>query len=454
MSLIRTVLVIANKNNLDVHQMDVKTAFLNGTLDKEVYMKIPEGMKCAPQLKVKKVLKLKKALYGLKIGPKKWFERFTEEMIKLGLENDLNEPCLFTWRKNGLFIIVIIYVDDILLTGNDIEKIILIKISLCNIFSMKDLGEPDTFLGLKIIRNKEMKEMKIQQSDYIEKMLTKFNMFESKPKDTPMVTRQAKNKNNKINSEIRKPTNAPYRAAIGSLLYLSGATRPDIAYAVNRLARKQLSPTEEDWEDVKRVFRYLKGSIDLGLIYKGASNKMEAITDSSFQDCEESGTTGGYLIKLFGDTIAWKSHKLRGTCKSTCHAEYLAMSEVCDDIVCFDKAIRDMLGRTMYPVTIWTDNKSAKDCVYMEGSHKLKGFDYEKLDEIEHRLKERENTGTKLPMTKKHGDYVKLCAKEKKIEVKWVASNENEADIMTKPLPQKSHNYLRNKIMNLKGNEY
>ena len=427
--------------------MDVKTAFLNGELDEEKYMEIPDGLFSDPKIKEFKVCKLKRTLYGLKISPKKWNKKFTKEAIKLGLENDLHEPCLFTWRKNGKFVILVLYVDDIILTGNDVEKMTEIKISLSNVFKMKDLGEPEVFLGMKIIRDKNNQTMKLVQKDYVNKILTRFNMFESNPKNTPMITRQAKSKSNNL-GDSKELTSAPYRAAIGSLLYLAGATRPDIAYAVNKLSRKQMNPTVDDWEDVKRVFRYLKGTSDLGLIYKGKHDNMEAITDASFQDCEESKSTGGFVIKLFGDTVAWRSHKQAITTKSTCAAEYVGMSEVCDDVISLDKAIRDMLGRTMYPVTIWTDNKSAKDCTQMDGSHKLKSFDYS-LEEILQRLKERENTGKKREMTVAHGDYIKACAMKGIVKVEWIASTENDADIMTKALPYNAHEYLRNKIMNL-----
>ena len=212
-------------------------------------------------------------------------------------------------------------------------------------------------------------------------------MEDCKPKDRPMITRQAKKKSplNEFNG-VTKPTNALYRAVIGSLLYLAQVTRPDISYAISKLARNQVNPTEDDWEDVKRVFKYLKGTKNLGITYHGKNDVMEATTDASFIDCEDSKSTGGYVIKLFGDSVAWKSHKQNTVSKSTCEAEYIAMSEASAEIVNLDKAIRDIIDKTMYPVTIWTDNRSARDCTEMDGSHRLKNFDYS-LEEIQSRLK-------------------------------------------------------------------
>ena len=128
---------------------------------------------------------------------------------------------------------------------------------------MRNLGEPKTFLGMQIIRNRENKIMKIKQSEYTEKILKRFNMHESKPQSTPMVTRQVENRERKITEEVAEEClcKAPYREAIGSLLYLAGATRSDISYAVIYLSRKQRSPTENDWKDVKRILRYLRGTL-------------------------------------------------------------------------------------------------------------------------------------------------------------------------------------------------
>lgn len=151
-----------------------------------------------------------------------------------------------------------------------------------------------------------------------------------------MVTAQVANRKRKlrednINNDILVATetikNVPYREAIGSLLYLAGATRPDISYAVIVLSRHQISPTESDWLMVKRVFRYLKGTRTLGLRYTGERNDLQAYSDASFADCNGSLTTCGYVIKLFGDTIAWRTHK----------QSYVALSTYMSGRICSDE---------------------------------------------------------------------------------------------------------------------
>lgn len=454
LSIVRVVLATINHENWEVCQMDVKTAFLNSKLEDEViYMKIPEGFNCNEDFKRQKVCLLKRSIYGLKISSKKWYQNFADEALKLSFERDINQPCLFTWRHQGKELVIILYVDDFLLAGNDSKKLEEVKNKLCARFQMKIIGEPKTFLGMEIKRDRKNQIMTLTQSNYIEKCLKRFKMEDCKPQNTPMVTRQVKNReaknkqNNKQTHDDVKPK-APYREAIGSLLYLSGTTRPDISFAVNYLARRQTSPTEADWKDVKRVLRYLKATPNLGITLRAKNDVLMAFTDSSFRDCEKSMSTGGYIIKLFGDVIAWRSHKQNHVTTSTCHAEYLSMSDVCQELISLDKACRDILGTTMYPIEVLCDNKSAVDCTQKEGNQRLKSFD-EDVDTIKRKLLERKETGTKSHMAVTHGDFVKSCVLEGKVLVNWVSTSNNEADIMTKPLAEDKHSYFRDKILNL-----
>lgn len=268
-------------------------------------------------------------------------------------------------------------------------------------------------------------------------------MKNCKPQNTPMVTKQVSNRNKREKLEEPKTESnmlkeefkrVPYREAIGSLMYLSNATRPDITFAVNYLARKQLEPTEKDWTDVKRVFRYLRGTTKMGLRFKGKTEDLEGLTDASFRDSQYSTTTGGYVIKLFGDVVAWRSHKQTYVTLSTCQAEYLAMSDACQEIISLDKSIRYVIRKTLFPVIFWCDNKSAGDCTKKDGSQKMKMFD-ESLEDIKENIKFREEKGNRKHIADTHGDFVKQCVDERKINVRWITTKENVADIMTKPVP-------------------
>ena len=189
--LVRVALAIINKYDLEVYQLYVKTAFLNGKLFEEIYLEIPDGIELdkdflklldetdievpkgsskLAEFKKQFVCKLKKCSYGLKIGPKRWNEKITKESNKVGLEKDINEPCLFTWRKNGKMVFLIIYVDDMILVGNDKLKLDEVKSHFCKVFKMKTLGYIDTFLGIKILRNRQKKIMQLTHTEYIDKI--------------------------------------------------------------------------------------------------------------------------------------------------------------------------------------------------------------------------------------------------------------------------------------------
>lgn len=208
-------------------------------------------------------------------------------MFALGLVNDDCDPCLFTWSSGTSKVILLIYVDDMLLASNDSRKILEIKDRLVKTFEMSDLGEPKNFLGMKIQRERGLKIMPVTQEAYIDKILSKFGFANEFPKNTPMVTRQVSNRerrerendSNDPNDEI---LDIPCRETIGSLLYIAGATRPDIAYAVNVLSKHQLNRTEDEWNMVKRGFEYLKGTKELVLVYLGRCNDLLAYSDASF----------------------------------------------------------------------------------------------------------------------------------------------------------------------------
>ncbi|XP_058791036.1 uncharacterized protein LOC131664165 [Phymastichus coffea] len=447
---IRAALAVINKLDLEVRQLDVKTAFLNGTLDEdeEIYMEIPEGLEVDEFTRKTKVCRLHKVLYGLKISPKKWNERFTEEVLKLGLQKDINEPCLFTYRYKGIIVFLVLYVDDIITASNCSKKLKEIIDHLSGVFQMKNLGEPKQFLGMTIKRDRGSKILKINQTEYVYKVLERFGMTDCNPHETPMVTRQARSKKiNQVQDKTMRKLDVPYREVIGCISYLANASRPDISFAVNFLSRKQSNPSEEDWLDVKRVLRYLKGTAELGLTFRSDGDTLEAYSDSSFKDWPDSTSTSGMVISLYKDTVAWRSHKQTLVTSSTCGSEYLAMSEVCKDIISLDKALRDILGYTMYPVTLYCDNQSARDCTQKEGSHKLKDFD-DTLEEIKKHLVERERTGVKRKLSDTHGDFVKQCVLEGKVSIRGVSTHDNVADIFTKPLSLQPFRKYRNILLN------
>lgn len=420
-STVKANLAIINKNNLDVNQMDVVGAFLNGPIYEDIYMEIPLGVNCTEEFRAKKVCKLKKAIYGLKISSQRWNQHFTDVIKELGFEVCPNDPCLFKWQESDKVAFLLLYVDDMLISSNCPNKLKTVKEHLERHFEMKDLGPPQKFLGSEIQRDRNNNVLKISQKSYIDKILDRFHMTDCRQHATPMVTKSNPIKHSQTEKEV---VEAPYREAIGSMLYLSGGTRPDLSYAINVLSRKQVEPTEEDWIAVKRTFRYCKGTRDLELTYRGVGEELEVFTDSSFGDCENSHSTSGYIIKLFGDTIAWRSHKQNFVAMSTCEAEYASMSEGCMEVIAIHKVVSFLLNQDLYPITLWCDNRAAVNCVSLGQPPRLRHCLF------------------------KNFDYVKEAERENRIKVKWVSTDGQLADIMTKPLPQKTHDGFREKILN------
>lgn len=416
---VKFILSVANKYNLDIHQMDVKTAFLNGKLEKPVYMEIPEGYKGKENLDEKYVCKLIGALYGLKISPRRWYERFRVVMKKLYFEIYEFQPCIFTWRKNGKFVILLLYVDDILMVGNCKNKMDQTKNSLSKEFEMVYLGCPKKFLGIEVKRDIKNKTMFLSQRDFMLKMLERFGMNESKPVRTPMVNVNCSSDVNEVN----KNETYPYRQAIGSLLYLSNGTRPDITYAVNVLSRKQVNFNHNDWIQVKRVFRYLKGTLDFGLKYKSEKNDLECYVDASLGMNDEAGkSTSGLIIMLFGDVIYWRSKKQSHVALSSSEAEYIAMSLACKELTCYREMCRRLIKFDIVP-TLYEDSNAAIKLAKSEESRALKHI------------------------VKLCYHYVRLEVANKNLIIKWVSTKEQLADILTKALGYSVFEKLRNSLI-------
>ncbi|GJX82217.1 zinc finger, CCHC-type containing protein [Tanacetum coccineum] len=223
---IRLLLALAAIHNLVIHQMDVKTAFLNGDLDEEVYMKQPEGFVMPGN--EHKVCKLVKSLYGLKQAPKQWHQKFDEVVLSSGFLLNQSDKCVYSkFDSSGKGVIICLYVDDMLIFGTDQNQVDKTKKFLSSKFSMKDMGEADVILGIKI--KHENKGIVITQSHYIEKILKKFNREDCSPVSTPMDPVE------KLKLNTGKPVDQlKYSRAIGCLMYAMTSTRPDIAYAASK----------------------------------------------------------------------------------------------------------------------------------------------------------------------------------------------------------------------------
>lgn len=421
---VRLMLAVANKYDLDIRQMDVKTAFLNGELEKEVYMELPEGYECNENVKRKKVCKLKRALYGLKVSPKRWYEKFKSSMLRMNFKIYPFQSCLFSWRKGERFVFVLLYVDDILIIGNCENKIMETMKKLKGEYEMTDLGSPKKFLGIEIIRDRKNQRLFLSQRNFIENILKRFDMTQSVTVNTPMRTNEAEKKTNvKVNENNFKLESIPFRQAVGSLLYLANATRPDIAFAVNALSRKQSNYDENDWNKVKRVIKYLKGTISLGLLYEGKEDNVICYADASLGTNDEEGkSTSGYVIKIFGDLINWRTKKQSHVALSSAEAEFIAMSFACKDLVNLNEICKRLLHLNMIPI-LYEDNQAAIKLAKNEDSQSLKHI------------------------VKLCYHYIRLEIKNRNLILKWVSTKDQLADFFTKALPEPKFRFFREQLL-------
>ncbi|XP_019089052.1 PREDICTED: uncharacterized protein LOC109127913 [Camelina sativa] len=362
------------------------------------------------------VCKLNKALYGLKQAPRAWYLELKQYLVSAGFRNSLSDTSLFVLRRDKLLLYVLVYVDDIIVTGNNAEMVEQILTNLGDHFSVKDMGYVSYFLGIEAIRTKY--GLHLNQRKYVLDLLVKMKMQDAKPVATPMVTTPKLTLAGKQHSD---PTE--YRTLVGSLQYLS-FTRPDIAYAVNRLSQFMHTPTSEHWQAAKRVLRYLAGTSSYGLFFK----KGNPLTLHCFSDADWAGdvsdcvSTNAYIIYLGGQPISWSAKKQKGVARSSTEAEYRAVANAASELMWICSLLSELgLSRTASP-TIYCDNIGATYlCANPVFHSRMKhiAIDY-------HFIRELVSSG--------------------KLRVAHVSTKDQLADALTKPLPRTTYQYLRNKI--------
>ncbi|KAG8502689.1 hypothetical protein CXB51_000482 [Gossypium anomalum] len=315
---IRLLISLTSIYNLVVHQMDVKTAFLNGKLEEEVYMEQLEGFVVPGQKH--KVCKLVKSLYGLKQAPKQWNQKFDNVILASGHKINEPEKCIYSKFENGKGVIICLYIDDMLIFGTDLEKMENTKKFLLNNFAMKDMGVVDVILGIKITRDEST--IVLSQSHYIEKVLKKFDLLNCISASTPMDP-QIK----LVSNAGRKIDQLKYASLIDFLMYIMTCTRPDIAYVVGKLSRYTSNPSSLHWQALNRVLRYLKKTINYGLCYNGYPSVLEGYSDASWiTSLEDHAFTSGWIFVLGVEAISWGSKKQTCITDSTMAVEFIVLA--------------------------------------------------------------------------------------------------------------------------------
>lgn len=356
---IRFLLAIAAKMNLEIDQMDVVTAFLNGDLKEEVYMQQPAVFADG----TKRVCRLRKSLYGLKQASRSWNEKLGAVLERAGLKSSKVDTCIYYRINAADVLIVAVYVDDILILSNSNSSKQYIKKQLKAAFKMTDNGEATFILGMHIERDRRAGTISIDQHKYLEEVLAYFNMDGCNPVSTPVDigTKLTGEMAPKTEAEREEMRQVPYQQAVGKLLFAAQVSRPDIQFAVNMVSRFNKNPGRAHWNAVKRIMRYIRGTVGMKLTYRrGDSLGLHGFCDADWaSDGTDRKSVTGYVYKMQGGAISWMSKKQATVALSTTEAEYMAMSTATQEAIWLRNLNNELFGAQCKQIVVYGDNKSA-----------------------------------------------------------------------------------------------
>ena len=363
MATIRTVLALSALEDLHLRSIDISHAFINGTLEEEIYMEQPEGYHFGNP---GDVLRLKKSLYGLKQAGRVWNQKLHEELEKMDFKRVKSDSSLYVYRKGPTRIIIPIYIDDITISSTSEQESDKVVTQLSKRFELRDLGPTTGLLGIQIIRDRPNRTISLSQRQYIVDMLERFGFSGCTPVHTPMqpglrLSEEMCPSDAQERAEMGK---LPYINAVGALMYLATCTRPDIAFTVSQLARFNSNPGKQHWAAVKHLFRYLKATMDLKLVYAPDPSSKELFT--VFSDADHGGnkdsgrSTGAYVTRIGTGAVNWSSKLQPIVTLSSTEAEYVAAVEAGKEI-CWMRNLLTELGYSVMdkPSTMHVDNNSA-----------------------------------------------------------------------------------------------
>ena len=273
-----------------------------------------------------------------------------------GFTASVADPCMYTKRKKGKILILALYVDDTAIATNCQHLLADIKRKLCAQFKMEDLGEIKYILGMMVKRDRQAGTLSIDQRGYLEGVLKRFGMDECKPVSTPL---EAGKNLTKTDENDEGVDTKRYQEIVGSLIYAAITTRPDIAHAVNILSQQMAKPNMERWSAAKRVLRYLKGTLDVGIIYRKSENfELVGYSDADWAGCKDSRkSTSGYVFMIGGNVISWTSKKQPVVALSTTEAEYIALCSATQEAIWLRRLLQSIGQAQNNPTTIYEDNQ-------------------------------------------------------------------------------------------------
>jgi transposase InsO family protein len=403
---VRLLLSIAALEDWEIEALDVKTAFLFGELDEEIYMEQPEGFVKKGQ--EKKVCRLLKAIYGLKQAALQWNKALHDSLIKMGFVRTFADPGVYIHFHDQDLIILVIYVDDALFMGSNRTYLKLKKAEFMKKWECRDLGEAKEYLGMRITRDRIKKTLKLDQISYAEKVVKRFKLDNAKIARTPLPSSY-----NPLPNSTQSTSNlrTRYQSVIGSLLYIMLGTRPDIAQAVIKMSQFSSNPTEDHLQKALYIVRYLAGTKSLCIKYDGASKTgFVAYSDTDWAgDHETRRSTSGYAIFLGDGIVSWLSRRQRKITLSSTEAEYVGMTEAAKQL----SWIRNLLSELKFKlpaIPLLVDNQGA---MFLASNPAQEGR-------------------TKHIEIPEH--YIRECVHDGKIKLYYIPTDKQVADTFTKNL--------------------
>ena len=412
---IRIFIAITVHLNWSIHQLDVLTAFLNGILQEDVYMLQPPGF-IKPGTE-HLVCKLHRALYGLKQSPRAWYARLHIALLAWKLTQSKSDPNLYFAHIGTDTIALLVYVDDILLTGSNDKLLAQLKTHLHNTFRTNDLGPISKYLGVQFERSPT--HLRMHQTTYALSILKQFGMEHCAPSPTPLPEGTVLSKNSNT-----APVDATlYRMLVGKLLFLT-KTRPDITHVVSVVSRFMQAPQVAHLQAAKHILRYIRGHPGLGLFFQqGEDNCLNGYTDADYaQDIDDRVSVGAYIFFLGNSPISWIFKKQSSTSRSSCESEYRALAQCSCEAIWIRRLLGELRILSDKPTNIYCDNQSSIKLCYNPVFHeKSKHF---QIDFHFTRQQVEDNT----------------------IKVEFISSKDQPADILTKPLGRVKFETCRQKL--------
>ncbi|XP_019158353.1 PREDICTED: uncharacterized protein LOC109155079 [Ipomoea nil] len=362
------------------------------------------------------VCHLQRSLYGLKQAPRAWFNRLHEFLLQTGFVASKTDVSLFHYTAGTSRVFLLVYVDDIIMMGDDSALVDSLLQRLATTFKIRDLGVPTFFLGIETLSTPE--GILLSQRRYIRDILNRAGMSDCKPLATPASVTQAV-------SQSTDPFDNPtqYQRLAGALQYLT-ITRPNLSYSVNRLCQFMHAPTDEHWGLLKRVLRYIRGTMDYGLrLSPSLSTDIHAFSDSDWAGCPvDRKSTSGYAVFIGSNLVSWVSRKQRTVARSSTEAEYKGLADVCAEVTWVVSLLRELGLHSGAPATLWCDNLGA---TYLCANPMF-------------------HARTKHVEVDYHFVLDKVTSGEYKVS--FVSTKDQVADIFTKPLPAARFAILRDKL--------